>query len=222
MGIDLNLSPTLGGVVMAREYMAPEEIEAKSMEMIENELAGWQISFEEKEIIKRVIHTTVDFDFGKGIIFHPSAIKAGILAITSGGNIITDVHMVKAGIRAYQLERFGNTIHCFLDKDNKDQGNLVRIPRAVLGMRKAIPLLNGSIVAIGNAPTALFEVVDLVQAEKVRPALIIGVPVGFVGATESKEALREINVPYITNTGRRGGSTVACAIVNALIKLSYR
>ena len=209
---------------MSRTYMPPEDIEKKSMEIIEKEMGEIDCSFEQKQIIKRVIHTTVDVDFGRSLIFHPQAIEAGLRAIKSGKTIITDVHMVKAGIRAYDLKRFGNKILCFFDKDKKSpEVDEADIPRSVISMRKAEKFMDGSIIAIGNAPTALFELVDMIKAGKVRPALIIGIPVGFVGAAESKEELQgQKNIPYITNSGRRGGSTVACAIVNALIKLAIR
>ena len=201
---------------MSREYMAPEEIEKKSMSLIEEELGKLNCTFAEREIIKRVIHTTCDVEFGKGLIFHPQAVNAGLEAIRSGRRIITDVHMVKTGIRAYDLRAFGNQILCFFDREPGGSS----LPRAVLAMRKAERYMDDSIVAIGNAPTALFEVVDLAKEEKVSPGLIIGIPVGFVGAAEAKEKLRQLDVPYITNKGRRGGSTVACAILNALIKLA--
>ncbi len=206
---------------MSRKYMPPEDIEKKSMEIIEKEMGEIDCSFEQKQIVKRVIHTTVDIDFGRSLIFHPQAIEVGLMAIKSGKTIITDVHMVKAGIRAYDLKRFGNKILCFFDKDKKSpETNEADIPRSVISMRKAEKFMDGSIIAIGNAPTALFELVDMVKAKKVSPALIIGIPVGFVGAAESKEELQgQKDIPYITNSGRRGGSTVACAIVNALIKL---
>lgn len=206
---------------MYRQYMSPEDIEKKSMEIIEKDLGKINCSFEEKQIIKRVVHTTVDIEFGKSLIFHPEAVEAGLEAIKSGRNIITDVHMVKAGIRAYDLKNFGNQILCFFDK-NKEEPNKDNIPRAVIAMRKAGKFMDNSIVAIGNAPTALFEVVDMVKARKVKPVLIVGIPVGFVGAAESKEELRKLDVPYITNAGPRGGSTVACGILNAIIKLAIR
>jgi precorrin-8X/cobalt-precorrin-8 methylmutase len=199
--------------------MAPDEIEKKSMEIIEQEMGDLQCSYKERKIIKRVIHTTVDVDFGKSLIFHPSAIETGIKAIKEGKTIITDVHMVKSGIRAYDLTEFGNKILCFFDKE-KTEPNPDNIPRAVLSMRKAGEKLNNSIVAIGNAPTALFELIDMVKDNKVKPCLIIGMPVGFVGSAESKEELQELDVPYITINGRRGGSAVAAAILNALIKIA--
>ena len=204
---------------MSRKYMRPEDIEEKSMSIIEKEIGDLQCSFEERQIIKRVIHTTVDVDFGKSLIFQAKAIDTGLQAIKKGKTIVTDVHMVKSGIRAYDLEEFGNNILCFFDKDKKEP-NPDNIPRAVLAMRKAGEALNDSIVVIGNAPTALFELIDMTKSGDVKPAFIIGMPVGFVGATEAKEELQQLDIPYITINGRRGGSTVAAAILNALIKIA--
>lgn len=204
---------------MSREYMSPEDIEKKSMAIIEKEMGKINCLFEEKQIIKRVIHTTVDVNFGKSLIFHPLAVETGLQAIKKGKTIVTDVHMVKSGIRAYDLEEFGNKILCFFDKDKKEL-NPDNIPRAVLAMKKAGESLNDSIVVIGNAPTALFELIDMIKSGGVKPALIIGMPVGFVGAAESKEELQHLDIPYITINGRRGGSTVAAAILNALIKIA--
>ena len=202
-------------------FLSPEEIEKKSLKIVESELGNISVSGEEKEVIKRAAHATADVEFAKGIIFHPSAIGAGILAIESGSDIVTDVEMVKAGIRMKDLESFGNKILCFLnDEQVLKHAKLENIPRAVLAMRQAVPYINGNIVVIGNAPTALFELVNLIEQERVSPALIIGIPVGFVGAAESKNALRTVSVPYITNDGRKGGSAAACAIINALIKLA--
>jgi precorrin-8X/cobalt-precorrin-8 methylmutase len=199
--------------------MSGDEIEKQSMAIIEKELGALNCSFEEKEIIKRVVHTTVDVEFGRGLIFHPKAVNAAIEGIKQGRRIITDVHMVKAGIRAYDLKDFGNEILCFFDKD-KTEPNPDNIPRAVLAMRKAKPYLSGSIVVVGNAPTALLELIDMIWEDDIRPHVIIGVPIGFVGAAESKLELQKQGNPYITNSGRKGGSTAACGILNAIIKLA--
>lgn len=202
-----------------RVYMDPKEIEQTSMALIEQEIGQLNCLDKERAVIKRIIHTTVDVEFGKSTIFHPKAIEAGIEAIKAGKAIITDVNMVKAGIRQYELEKYGNEVLCFITKDKNSSMDEPGVPRAVQGMRRAIPYMDGSIVAIGNAPTALFEVIDIVRAGKARPALIVGVPVGFVGAYDSKEELLTLDVPYITHKSRKGGSAVASAIVNALIKL---
>lgn len=205
---------------MNRLYMIPEEIEKESMAIIENDIRDIASSFEEREVIKRIIHTTVDVDFGKSTLFHPAAIKAGICAIKEGKSIVTDVNMVKAGIRDYELAPFKNEVLCFITKDKKSSDDDPNVPRAVHGIRRAIPCLDGGIVAVGNAPTALFEIIDLIKTGAIKPALVIGVPVGFVGAKEAKEELLTLDIPYITHRGRKGGSAVAAAIVNALIKLA--
>lgn len=206
-----------------RTFMAPDDIENQSMLLIEKELTGFSCSKEERQIIKRIIHTTVDVEFGKSTIFHHRAIAAGIRAIKSGKNIITDVHMVKSGIRSYELTGFGNQVLCFLAKDKSGLTSQERyLPRVVLGIRQAVKELDGSIIAIGNAPTMLFEVIDLIKSGKISPALVIGVPIGFVGAVESKGELLGIDTPYITHQTPKGGSAVASAIVNALIKLALK
>ena len=204
-------------------FLSPEEIEKKSFKIIEEELADLDVPMGEKEVIKRVAHASADTAFAKGIIFQPQAMEKGVSAIRTGRHIITDVEMVKAGIRIRELEKFGNKLFCFInDEEILDKAKDGKLPRAVLAMRQAIPYINGNIVVIGNAPTALFELMNLIKQEKVSPALVIGIPVGFVGAAESKNALRTVSVPYITNNGRKGGSAVACAIINALIKLAIQ
>ncbi len=204
-------------------FLSPEEIEKKSFEIIEEELGDINVHRGEKEVIKRAAHASADTEFAKGIIFQPQAIEKGVSAIKAGRHIITDVEMVKAGIRIRELEKFGNKLLCFINNEEVlDKAKHERLPRAVLAMRQAMPYINESIVVIGNAPTALFELMNLIKQEKVSPALIIGIPVGFVGAAESKNALRTVSVPYITNNGRKGGSAAACAIINAIIKLAIQ
>ncbi|MDY6933404.1 MAG: precorrin-8X methylmutase [Spirochaetota bacterium] len=202
-------------------YMRPEEIEGKSMRIIENELGDFLSERKEREIIKRVAHATADTEFAKSIIFHPDAVDMGLRAIISGCNIIADVEMVRVGIRKKEIEEFGNELLCFINNDKAVQmAEIDKIPKAVSAMRMAKSYINGSIVVIGNAPTALFELINIIERYMTLPALVIGVPIGFVGAAESKEALQSLSVPYITNEGRRGGSAVAVSIINALIKLT--
>ncbi|MEW5691703.1 MAG: precorrin-8X methylmutase [Candidatus Hydrogenedentota bacterium] len=208
---------------MLKQFLSPKEIEKKSLKIIESKVGNLGVTREKKEIIMRVAHATADIEIAKGIIFHPQAIEKGILAIRTSRDIITDVEMVKAGIRIKELKNFGNRIFCFLndekvEKEAKDKN----LPRARLAIRRAASHLDDNIVVIGNAPTALFELLSLIKEGKVSPALVIGTPVGFVGAAESKKALRKISVPYITNKSRKGGSAVACAIINAIIKLAIR
>jgi precorrin-8X/cobalt-precorrin-8 methylmutase len=199
----------------------PRAIESKSFEIIEGLLAGNGCRGPEREVLKRVVHATADPDFADLLIFSEGSTAAGISAIASSCNIITDVNMLRAGITK---ERPGGAdAFCFITGQDvklaaKDEG----ITRSAAGIRKAagLGLIDGSIVAIGNAPTALFEIMRLIK-HGARPALIVGVPVGFVGAAESKEALeRVMEVPFITNRGRKGGTPVAAAVVNAIIKLA--
>lgn len=190
----------------------PRRIESRSFFIIDNYLKNINLPRYEKEVIKRVIHASADLFYAKGLIFHPEAVKAGIRAIRRGRNIIADTEMVKAGI--------GGKAICFInDKDVIRKSSRLNITRAILAMRKACRSMNGGIVVIGNAPSALFELCSLVKEGKARPALIVGLPVGFVGAKESKKRLLDLNIPYITNRSRKGGSAVAAAVINAILKI---
>lgn len=196
-----------------KRILNPAKIELRSFEIIEGLLKGSKLAGPKRDIIKRVIHSTTDLDYARELLFHPKAIEAGLAAIRQGADIICDVSMVKAGIKA--------KTRCLInDKYVVKEAARLNIARAIVAMRKAARFMDGAIIAIGNAPTALFEVCDLVEAKKVMPALIIGVPVGFVGALETKKRLASIGVPYITNTSTKGGSAVAAAITNALLKLA--
>lgn len=193
-----------------------EKIEEESYKIIDNLLDDIELPLEELAVVKRVIHATADLSYAKDLIFHPQAIICGLKAICEKKNIITDVHMVKAGISKYE-----GVVFCLI----KEEWVAVRalklnITKSASAMREAADLMEGGIVVIGNAPTALFEVCQMVEDKEVEPALIVGVPVGFVGAKEAKERLRSLSIPYITNQGRKGGSSVAVAIVNALLRLS--
>lgn len=199
----------------------PKRIEAESFKIIEGLLADLNLPKEQKEVVKRVVHATVDLDYARGLIFHPCAIEAGLVALRTGKNIVTDVTMVKVGIREEIVSDFGGKVVCFVnDEEVVQSSSRSGCTRAAISMRKAYQLMDGGIVAIGNAPTALFEVCHLVRKGKTRPALIIGVPVGFVGAVESKKELLTLPVPFITNQGQKGGSSAAVAIVNALLRMA--
>lgn len=201
----------------------PKKIEKKSFEIIGRLLADYKISGLKKEVVKRVIHATADLNYASDLSLSNSAVEAGVMAIRAGKNIITDVTMVKAGINEKLLKSFGGRVICLInDREVIKQSRELKVSRAILALRKASKLADGSIVAIGNAPTALFELCDLAKKREVRPALIIGIPVGFVGAAESKKTLRALKVPYITNKSRKGGSSVAAACVNALLKIAER
>lgn len=199
----------------------PQKIENKSFALIDNLLKDMRLSSPKKAIIKRVIHASADASYAKGLIFHPLAIPAGLKAIREGKNIVVDVNMLKAGINKKILSRFKGKLICPIDKkDIIERAGKLKLTRAILVMRTSVSAMNRGIVAIGNAPTALFELCDLVEKNKARPALVIGVPVGFVGAKEAKKKLRSLKVPYIANRSRKGGSAVAAAIVNALLKMA--
>lgn len=199
----------------------PQGIESKSFQIVERYLKNVKLPWPEKEVLKRALHATSDLHYIKDIVFHSEAIREGLAAIKKGKNIIVDSSMVKAGINKKILEGFGGKAICLIHKkDILRQASRLNITRSILAMRSSHRLMEGGIVAIGNAPTALFEVYDLVRKAKARPALIIGLPVGFVGAKEAKKKLRTLKVPYITNRSRRGGSSVAAACVNALLKIA--
>jgi len=200
---------------------APKAIESESFGIIEKYFGGKNIPSATRDIVRRVIHATADFNYLPGLVFHPKAVKAGIRAINAGKPIIVDVNMVKAGVNKNISAEFGVKVICSVDdKGVIRHSSRLGATRTALAMRRSAKLMDGAIVAVGNAPTALFEICDLVESDLAKPALIIGVPVGFVGAVESKKKLRTLTVPYITNRSRRGGSAVAVAITNALLILA--
>ena len=199
-----------------------QSIEDESMEIIEHEVGSHPYNDMEWPIVRRVIHATADFDFaGKNkIIFHKDAITSGISALKNGCSIITDVNGVIGGLNKQNPKDFGNNIICNIsDSGLAERAKQENKTRAQMSMRVAAFEMNGGIVVIGNAPTALLEVIKMIREGITKPALVIGIPVGFVSAAESKEELQTINVPFITNTGRKGGSSCAASIVNALFKL---
>jgi precorrin-8X/cobalt-precorrin-8 methylmutase len=197
----------------------PEAIEAESFRMIAEELGAHSFSPDEFAVVQRAIHSTADFDFARTLRFAPGAIRSGIEAIRSGRSVVADVQMIQAGINKTGLKKFGGDVHCFISDDDvvvaaKEAG----LTRAIMSMRKAAKQFPGAIYAIGNAPTALLELVKL--ADTARPSLVVGVPVGFVSAAESKDELFQTKLPYITALGRKGGTPVAVSIMNALIRLA--
>lgn len=199
----------------------PQKIEDKSFEIIDGLLASSKLPRQEREVVKRVIHATTDLDYAKELLFHPRAIEHALSAIKNGKDIICDVGMVEAGINKKALANFGGKVICCInDEDVIKESSRLNIARAILAMRKAAVFMDGAIISIGNAPTALFELCGLVKDGKAKPALVVGIPVGFVGAADSKKELISSGIPYITNSGRKGGSSVAAAITNALLKLA--
>ena len=203
---------------MAFERVRPEEIEKRSMEIITSELNGRTWPEPRFSIIKRCIHTSADFDYADNLIFSENAENIGVAAVRRGANIITDTKMAFSGINKNMLESYGGNVHCFISDDDvikeaKERGDT----RAAVSMEKAAKLSGELIFALGNAPTALFALCRLINEGKIRPALIIGVPVGFVNVIESKEAVMELGIPYIVAKGRKGGSNIAATICNAML-----
>ncbi len=197
--------------------MKPKEIESLSFKIIEDESGDHGFSPSEWPIVRRIIHTSADFEYIKTIRLHPKAIESGLSAIRQGKTLITDTHMARAGIRKKEIHRFGGSVICLIDDESvvktaAETGST----RAKTAVDTAIPNIKGSIYVVGNAPTALLRLIELVKDNKAHPALIIGLPVGFVNATESKTALMDLETPYISNVGRKGGSNVAASVVNAL------
>ena len=197
----------------------PEEIEERSMEIIAPHLSGLDLTDDEKKIYSRIIHASGDVEYAPIIKIHPEAIAAAKAALLRGANIFTDVEMVRRGISIRTFTKFGGEIFCKVsDVDVREYAKREGITRSMAAMRIFGKRLQNEIVAIGNAPTALFEVLRLVREENIRPAVIIGVPVGFVGAAEAKAQLAAQNeIPYITVEGTKGGSSIAVAAVNAIL-----
>jgi precorrin-8X/cobalt-precorrin-8 methylmutase len=199
-----------------------QSIEDKSMEIIENEIGSHPYSKDEWPIVRRVIHATADFDFARQnmLVFHKNSISNGINALKNGCNIIVDVNGVIGGLNKENLKEFGNKAICNISEPKiVEEAKKLNKTRAQTSMRMAASEMNDGVVAIGNAPTALVEVVQMIREKVTNPALVIGIPVGFVCAVEAKEELQTLDSPYITNKGRKGGSPCASAIVNALFKL---
>jgi|TARA_B100000749_G_scaffold192034_1_gene148926 precorrin-8X/cobalt-precorrin-8 methylmutase len=199
-----------------------QSIEDESMQIIENEIGSHSYNEQEWPIVRRIIHSTADFDFARDnkIIFHKNAVQNGLDALKNGCSIIVDVNGIIGLMNKQNPKDFKNNVIC-----NISEPSLIEMAkkedktRAQMSMRVAKEDMNGGIVVIGNAPTALLEVMKMIREDITKPALVIGIPVGFVSAVESKEELAKMNIPFITNQGRKGGSPCASAIVNALYKL---
>jgi precorrin-8X/cobalt-precorrin-8 methylmutase len=198
-------------------------IEDRSFAIIDAEAGPHEFVANEWQVVRRVIHATADFEFKSLMRFHPDAAHAGIRALRGGCPVIVDVKMISAGLNEERLHAYGCSITSYIsDEDVIATAKAANTTRAIEAMRKAHRLgkLDGAVVAIGNAPTALIETVRLVREEDAKPALIIGVPVGFVSAAESKEAVLSLSIPHIVARGRKGGSPIAVAIIHALLLLS--
>ena len=198
-------------------------IEDKSFAIIDDEAGAHGYAPPEWQVVRRIIHATADFEFKSLVRLHHEAIRAGVDALRAGATVLVDVRMIEAGLNADRLRAYGCAVVNYIsDDDVIALAKSNNSTRAIEAMKKAHRLgkLDGSIVAIGNAPTALLEVVRLVREENARPALVIGVPVGFVSAAESKAAALSLPVPFIVTEGRKGGSPIAVAILHALLLLS--
>lgn len=202
------------------ENVLPMEIETRSFEIISEELKEQGVTLPEEyaPIIKRVIHTSADFEYAKTLCFSQQVLSHALDAIRNGACIVTDTQMVKAGINKKVLGKFGGEVYNFVaDEDVAKIAKERETTRSAVCMDKAASLGKPLIFAIGNAPTALVRLYELIEEEKIRPELIIGVPVGFVNVVQSKELIMQTDVPYIIARGRKGGSNVAAAICNALL-----
>jgi len=200
------------------DNIRPEDIEKKSFEIIGEILGDRKLDPENELVIKRAIHTSADLDYADKLVFSDHAVSIGIEALRNGCDIVTDTNMAKAGINKSVLSRLGGEVHCFMaDEDVAKEAKERGVTRAIVSMEKAARLEKPCIFAIGNAPTALIAINDLMKEGRLKPALIVGVPVGFVNVVESKEIIIASDAPYIVARGRKGGSNIAAAIINAML-----
>lgn len=200
------------------ENVKPMEIETRSFEIITQELGDTPLVPETELIVKRCIHTSADFDYAKNLCFSENVVEKAIQAIRDGASIVTDTQMAKAGINKKALSRYGGEVYCFMsDEDVAKAAKENGTTRAVASMEKAAAMGEDLIFAIGNAPTALVHLYEMIREGRIHPKLVIGVPVGFVNVVQSKELIMETEVPYIVARGRKGGSNIAACICNALL-----
>ncbi|AMK13283.1 precorrin-8X methylmutase CbiC [methanogenic archaeon mixed culture ISO4-G1] len=205
---------------MAITIVKPEDIEKRSMEIITSELNGRTWPEPQFSIVKRCIHTSADFDYADNLRFSPDAENIGVKAIRSGAHIVTDTKMAAAGINKNKLAEYGGQVHCFISDDDVAKAAKERgCTRATICMEKGAEIAKDHpvIFAIGNAPTALVRLAEMIDAGEVKPALIIGAPVGFVNVVESKELIMDRDIPFIVPAGRKGGSNIAATICNAMM-----
>lgn len=204
-------------------HMRPEEIEAESFRIIEEELGPHDWSAQDWPLVRRAIHTSADFDYARNMQIAKGAVDSGIAALKAGCGIVTDTTMIISGMSKERLKQFGVLVSCYVaDPQVAKDAKAQLITRSIVAMRKGARDTKNGIFVIGNAPTALYELIRLIREERVKPRLIVALPVGFVGAAESKEALKELakdfpELPFITNAGRKGGSNVAAAVMNAIL-----
>lgn len=208
------------GRVSGIEYLRPEEIEKRSFEMISEELIrrGITLPASEERITKRVIHSSADFEYAKTMTYSENAVEIAGKLLSGGADIVTDTNMALAGINKKALARLGGEAHCFMaDEDVAGLAGQQGRTRAAVSMEKAAKIRKPVIFAIGNAPTALLRLYEMIQEDFYKPAFVIGVPVGFVNVEAAKELIMDAGVPYIVNRGRKGGSNIAAAICNAIL-----
>lgn len=200
------------------QTIKPADIETRSFEIITELLGDTQLDPENELVIKRVIHTTADFEYVQNLVFSEHAVSKGLEALRGGCDIVTDTQMARSGINKTILGKLGGEVHCFMsDSDVAAEAKARGVTRAIVSMERAAELKKPCIFAIGNAPTALISLYEQMEAGKLSPALVIGVPVGFVNVVESKELIIASRVPHIVARGRKGGSNVAAAICNAML-----
>jgi len=198
----------------------PQRIEAESVAIIDREGGVHPYDDRQWPIVRRIIHTTADFDFAAVTCFSAGAVEAGIAALRRGEKVLCDTNMVRAGVNKARLAAYGSDIVCHVaDPEVAREAQAAGVTRSLVAMRRGVAEGCG-IFLVGNAPTALFELLELARAGKASPTLVVGVPVGFVGAAEAKEALLDSGLPFITCRGRKGGSAIAAAILNALLLLA--
>jgi len=200
------------------EEVKPAEIEKRSFEIITQERNGRTFPEDQDSIIKRVIHTAADFEYADTMCFSENAVALAKEAIQNGACIVTDTQMAKAGINKKSLAKHGGEVFCFMsDEDVAMEAKEKGVTRASVSMEKASRMNKDLIIAVGNAPTALVKLYELIHEGKIKPKLVIGVPVGFVNVVQAKELIMKAGVPFIVARGRKGGSNVAAAICNALL-----
>ncbi|MCI7226019.1 MAG: precorrin-8X methylmutase [Lachnospiraceae bacterium] len=202
------------------ENVKPMDIEKRSFAIITEEL-GYELPEDKAPIIKRCIHTSADFDYAQNLMFSDDVVEKALKALKNGACIVTDTQMAKAGINKKALQKFGGEVYCFMsDEEVAEIARKNGTTRATASMDKAAALQKPLIFAIGNAPTALVRLYELIEDGKLQPELIIGVPVGFVNVVQSKELIMQADVPYIVAQGRKGGSNMAACICNALLYMA--
>ena len=208
------------GLIVELEYILPGDIEKRSFEIIDAELEqrGIHLPKEQRDVTMRVIHTSADFDYAKTMTYSKHAVETARKLIREGADVVTDTNMALAGINKKKLAEFGGQAHCFMaEEEIAREAKKRQLTRAAVSMEHAARIPKPVIFAIGNAPTALVSLYELMQNRGWRPAFVIGVPVGFVNVEAAKELILKTDLPYIVNRGRKGGSNVAAAIVNALL-----